>query len=249
MRAVLFGCPVDIVTMAETIDQVKSAVRTRQRLHHVALNVAKLVNMRGDADLASDIKSSDLIGIDGMGILLAARLMGLPARERVTGIDLMGEVLELCAREGFRPYFLGASKSVVNAAAAAISARLPSIEFAGIRDGYFQAHEEEQLVAEIRASKADCLFVGMPTPKKERFLAAHREELQVPFIMGVGGAFDILAGRIRRAPSQWQRFGMEWLFRVYQEPRRMWWRYLKTNTIFAGLLLQAVFRWSRHEHS
>jgi N-acetylglucosaminyldiphosphoundecaprenol N-acetyl-beta-D-mannosaminyltransferase len=235
--------------MAETIGRVKSAVQQRQRLHHVALNVAKLVNMRGDPDLASDIKSSDLIGIDGMGIVIAARLMGLPARERVTGIDLMGEVLGLCAREGFRPYFLGASRSVVDAAAAAVAARFPSIEFAGIRDGYFGPHEEEQLVAEIRASKADCLFVGMPTPKKERFLAAHREALQVPFIMGVGGAFDILAGRIRRAPSQWQRFGMEWLFRVYQEPRRMWWRYLRTNTIFAGLLLQAVFRWSRHEHS
>jgi N-acetylglucosaminyldiphosphoundecaprenol N-acetyl-beta-D-mannosaminyltransferase len=246
MRAVLFGCPIDIVTMAETIDRVTKAMRERTRLHHVALNVAKLISMRRDPDLDADVRNCDLIGIDGMGIVLAARLFGLPARERVAGIDLMDEVLKLCAQQGFRPYFLGGTQIIVRAAATAASAKYPALEIAGVRDGYFEPHQAREVVAEIRASKADCLFVGMPTPKKERFLASYRDQIGVPFIMGVGGSFDILAGHVARAPLYMQRFGMEWLFRIYQEPRRMWWRYTKTNTIFAGLLLRAIFRRSGH---
>jgi N-acetylglucosaminyldiphosphoundecaprenol N-acetyl-beta-D-mannosaminyltransferase len=92
----------------------------------------------------------------------------------------------------------------------------------------------------IRVSGADCLFIGMPTPRKERFLAAHRDLLGVPFIMGVGGSFDVVAGKVNRAPAKLQALGLEWLYRVYQEPGRMWWRYAKTNTIFAFLLLRAM---------
>jgi N-acetylglucosaminyldiphosphoundecaprenol N-acetyl-beta-D-mannosaminyltransferase len=98
------------------------------------------------------------------------------------------------------------------------------------------------LVRDIRNSGADCLFIGMPTPRKERFLAAHRDELNVPFIMGVGGSFDVLAGEVRRAPVRMRQLGLEWLYRIYQEPGRMWWRYAKTNALFAGILAQAVFR-------
>jgi N-acetylglucosaminyldiphosphoundecaprenol N-acetyl-beta-D-mannosaminyltransferase len=204
--------------------------------------------MRRDPDLDADVRSGDLIGIDGMGIVLAARLFGLPARERVSGIDLMEEVLKLCANEGFRPYFLGATRAVVHAAAMAACAKYPALILAGARDGFFQAREEAQVVESIRASKADCLFVGMPTPKKEKFLAAYRDQVGVPFIMGVGGSFDILAGNLQRAPIYWQRIGMEWLFRIYQEPRRMWWRYVKTNTIFAGIILRALILRSDYEH-
>ncbi len=100
------------------------------------------------------------------------------------------------------------------------------------------------MVCEIRSSRADCLFIGMPTPRKERFLASHCDALGVPFIMGVGGSFDILAGAVRRAPVRMQHLGLEWLYRVYQEPGRMWWRYAKTNTLFAGILAQAIVRQS-----
>ena len=248
MRADLFGCPIDLLTRAETIARVRDAIHQKKRLHHVALNVAKLVNMRRNPDLAADVRSSDLIGVDGMGIVLAARILGLCAGERIAGIDLMDGVLALCAEEGHRPYFLGATRSVVCAAAAAACKRHPALKFAGIRDGYFEAREERHVVAEIHSSHADCLFVGMPTPRKEKFLAAYRDQLGAPFIMGVGGSFDILAGRVQRAPLRLQRLGLEWLFRIYQEPRRMWWRYAKTNFIFAWLLLQAMFSRSGHEY-
>jgi N-acetylglucosaminyldiphosphoundecaprenol N-acetyl-beta-D-mannosaminyltransferase len=240
MRTSIFECPIDILTMSETIDLARSAMRHRKTTLHVAMNVAKLVNMRTDPVLAADVKNSDIIGIDGMGILLAAKLSGLAVKERVAGIDLLQELLAVCASEGFRPFFLGARSRVVLKAHDAVTAKYPSIRFAGTRDGYFAAEGEKEVVDEIRNSGADCLFIAMPTPRKERFLSAYRDQLRVPFIMGVGGSFDVLAGEVMRAPALMQRFGLEWLYRIYQEPGRMWWRYFRTNTIFAGMMFLAV---------
>jgi N-acetylglucosaminyldiphosphoundecaprenol N-acetyl-beta-D-mannosaminyltransferase len=228
--------------MADTVELARRAMHSRQRLQHVALNVAKLVNMRFDPMLAADVANSDVISIDGMGIVWGARALGLPAKTRVAGIDLFTELLGLCAREGFKPYFLGATPGVLQQAAWRVRDKHPSIAFAGFRDGYFTREQEAYVVREIRSSRADCLFIGMPTPRKEHFLASYRDALGVPFIMGVGGSFDILAGAVRRAPVRMQNLGLEWLYRVYQEPGRMWWRYAKTNTLFAGVLAQAIVR-------
>jgi N-acetylglucosaminyldiphosphoundecaprenol N-acetyl-beta-D-mannosaminyltransferase len=242
MRAQIFSCPIDILTMSQTIDLARSAMQQRKTTLHVAMNVAKLVNMRTDPVLSEDVKSSDLIGIDGVGILLAAKLFGLPVKERVAGVDLLQELLGVCAKEGFRPFFLGAAPRVVRKACAAVTTLHPAIRFAGVHDGYFAADQELQVVEEIRNSGADCLFIAMPTPRKERFLSAYRDQLRVPFIMGVGGSFDILAGEVTRAPPLMQKLGLEWLYRIYQEPSRMWWRYCRTNTIFAGMMLSALIR-------
>lgn len=240
MRVELLGCSVDILTMAETVERARGAMRDRARLQHVALNVAKFVNMRSDGMLRSDVMSSDVIGIDGMGIVLALRFFGVHGAERVAGIDLCWEVLKVCAKDGFRPFLLGATPTVLHGAAAVIAAKLPSIQIAGLRDGYFRADEEADVVQQIINSKADCLFIAMPTPRKERFLAAYRDRLGVPFIMGVGGSLDVIAGKVRRAPKFVQSMGLEWLYRIYQEPRRMWWRYAKTNTLFAGILIRGA---------
>jgi N-acetylglucosaminyldiphosphoundecaprenol N-acetyl-beta-D-mannosaminyltransferase len=240
MRELFLGCPIDILTMGETIQRAREAMRNGERLQHVALNVAKLVNMRHDPILAADVMSSDLVGIDGMGIVWAARCLGLPVTERVAGIDLLTHLLSVCAEEDFRPYFLGATKEIVRQAADQVLSRYPTIRFAGLRDGYFKPEDDRDVVREIRESGADCLFIGMPTPRKERFLACHRDDLHVPFIMGVGGSFDVLAGRVHRAPAGMRARGLEWLYRVYQEPRRMWWRYAKTNILFAGIMTRAM---------
>ncbi|WP_245331713.1 WecB/TagA/CpsF family glycosyltransferase [Bradyrhizobium sp. NAS80.1] len=226
--------------MVETVERARVAMRDRRRLQHVALNVAKFVNMRSDRVLRSDVIGSDIIGIDGMGIVLALRLFGVPVKERVAGIDLFWELLSICARDGFRPFLLGATPDVLNRAANAIAEHFPSIQIAGLRDGYFRPEEEPDVVAEIIDSKADCLFIAMPTPRKERFLSAYRDRLGVPFIMGIGGSLDVIGGDVRRAPQIMQSMGLEWLYRVYQEPRRMWWRYAKTNTLFAGMLIRGM---------
>ena len=242
MRVEMMGCPVDILTMAETVEMARSAMRKRVRLQHVALNVAKLVNMRSDAVLSSDVAHSDIVGIDGMGIVLGARTLGYPVPERVAGIDLFLNLMAVCEQDGLRPYLLGATDRVIHKAAEEIAARHPELSFAGVRNGYFTSEQEKDVVRAIADSGADCLFIGMPTPRKERFLAEHRDSLGVPFIMGVGGSFDVVAGKVSRAPSKFQRYGLEWLYRVYQEPRRMWWRYAKTNTLFAGLLLTEMVK-------
>jgi N-acetylglucosaminyldiphosphoundecaprenol N-acetyl-beta-D-mannosaminyltransferase len=242
MRASFMGCPVDILSMAETVDLAREAMRNRRRLQHVALNVAKLVNMRVDPVLAADVASSDVVGVDGMGVVWGARALGVPVASRVAGIDLMDELLAVCARDGFKPYFLGAKPGVVRRAAENASKRHPTLQFAGLQDGYFKAEQEFAIVRAIRESGADCLFIGMPTPRKERFLAAHRDALGTSYIMGVGGSFDVLAGIVRRAPLRMQRLGVECLYRIYQEPRRMWWRYTRTNAVFAGLMAEALIR-------
>jgi N-acetylglucosaminyldiphosphoundecaprenol N-acetyl-beta-D-mannosaminyltransferase len=215
-------------------------MRTGQRLQHVALNVAKFVKLRRDPDLRADVLGADLVGVDGMGILLGARLLGIKVPERVSGVDLMERIFEICAAEGFRPYFLGARPAVLARAEEKLMQRFPTLRIAGSRDGYFKRAEEAEIVESIRAAKPDCLFVGMPTPHKERFMATYCSALDVPFVMGVGGGIDILAGHVQRAPAAWQRTGFEWLYRVVQEPRRMWWRYLSTNVAFAGILAGAM---------
>lgn len=238
MRAELLGIPVDILSIDQTLDAIDSAISSRNGLQHVALNVAKLVSLQSNAELRNDVVSSDIVGIDGMGIVLALRLLGYPDVKRVAGVDLLEHTLQLCARKGYRPYFLGARPEIVARAASNAMARYPGLCFAGWRDGYFTAEEEGEVLEEIRQSGADCLFIGMPTPRKERLLGAWRGRLAVPFIMGVGGSFDVLAGKVDRAPAWMQRNGLEWVYRIYQEPSRMWWRYLKTNTLFAGMLVQ-----------
>jgi N-acetylglucosaminyldiphosphoundecaprenol N-acetyl-beta-D-mannosaminyltransferase len=192
--------------------------------------------------LKADVMGSDLVGIDGMGIVLAARWFGIPVKERVAGIDLFMEVLAVCAAEHFRPFFLGATPQVLQSAVDNACARFPSLQLSGARDGFFRPEEESDVVQQIIRSRADCLFIGMPTPRKERFLAAYRDRLGVPFIMGVGGSFDILANYVTRAPAPMQSAGLEWLYRIYQEPRRMWWRYVRTNTLFASIVILAFMR-------
>ena len=236
MRAALFNVPVDILSQEQTLSLVHNALRSRTRLHHVALNVAKLVSLKNNAELKDDVVASDVVGIDGMGIALALRVSGHKPVTRVSGVDLMESVLRLCAEHGYRPFFLGATEEVVGKAVQTIKMKLPEINFAGFCNGYFTQEAEDEVLHKIRASQADCLFIGMPTPRKERLLRRWRDQLSTPFIMGVGGGFDVLAGKVQRAPLWMQKSGLEWAYRVYQEPRRMWWRYAHTNTVFLYML-------------
>jgi N-acetylglucosaminyldiphosphoundecaprenol N-acetyl-beta-D-mannosaminyltransferase len=240
--ASFLGVPVHLLTMDQTVTRVADAMREKRKILHVALNVAKFVKLRRDEELRADVFGADLVGVDGAGIILGARLFGIHVPERVAGVDLMHNILALCAEQGYRPYLLGARPEVLETALNNLKQRHPNIEIAGSHHGYFKPEQEADIIEAIRAAQPDCLFVGMPTPRKERFMARHRAALEVPFVMGVGGGIDILAGHVRRAPDFWQRNGMEWLYRVVQEPRRMWWRYLSTNLLYAGILAKAAVR-------
>ncbi len=235
-RREFLGAPMHALTMDETLALANEAMARRRPLHHTVVNVAKLVTMRKNAELREDVASADLINIDGAGVVYGARLCGIDVPERVAGVDIMVNLFALCARQGYRPYLLGAEKSVLQAVEARLARDYPELVIAGMQDGYFSIEAEGDVVAAINASRADCLFVAMPTPRKERFLKQYRDALGPSFVMGVGGSFDVYGGKVARAPRLVQQLGLEWLFRVLQEPRRLWRRYFETNTAYVGLL-------------
>jgi N-acetylglucosaminyldiphosphoundecaprenol N-acetyl-beta-D-mannosaminyltransferase len=235
-RARFLDAPLDLLTQAQTLEIACSAMRERRPTLQVSLNVAKLIRMREDAELRADVLSADIVNADGMGVVWGARLCGVEVPERVAGVDLMTSLLDLCSREGFRPFFLGARPEILDAAVERIQLRFPRLQIAGAHHGYFTPEKEPALVDAIRASNADCLFIGISTPKKERFSRSHGRGLGVGFVMGVGGSIDIWAGITARAPEWLHGIGLEWLYRLLQEPRRMWRRYLVANVHFAWLM-------------
>jgi N-acetylglucosaminyldiphosphoundecaprenol N-acetyl-beta-D-mannosaminyltransferase len=200
------------------------------------MNAAKLVAYQHDDDLRAIVAGCGLVSADGQSLVWAARALGEPLPERVAGIDLMHELLAAAARRGDRVFILGARPEVLERAVERIRALHPGIVIAGRRDGYFGDAGVAAVCDEIRSARADMLFVAMSSPAKERFLGAHGADLGVPLVMGVGGAIDVIAGVARRAPAPWQRAGVEWLYRLLQEPLRLGPRYLRTNGRFMALV-------------
>lgn len=235
-NCLLFGVPIDAVTMDEALAEVQAAIAYRCRLLIGVVNAAKIVNMSRDECLRYSVLGADLILADGMGVVWAARWLGAAIPGRVTGIDLMSRILESGNKKRYRVFFLGATQEVLNETVSRARKDYPGLVVAGEHHGYFRANDEFALVQQIRASRADILLVAMSSPKKEEFLARWADALGVPVLHGVGGAFDVFAGKVKRAPELWQRLGLEWLYRVVQEPRRMWKRYLTTNALFARLV-------------
>jgi N-acetylglucosaminyldiphosphoundecaprenol N-acetyl-beta-D-mannosaminyltransferase len=170
-----------------------------------------------------------------MSVVWALRGSGQPVPERVAGIDLMDRLLAAAAEHRLSVYLLGARREVVEALEKKSRVRYPGVEIAGFHDGYFGPQDHQAIVEEIRASGAHILFVGMPSPFKETWCERHRERLDVPVIIGVGGSFDVLAGYIKRAPRWVQSAGLEWSWRLLMEPRKLWRRYLTTNSEFVWL--------------
>jgi N-acetylglucosaminyldiphosphoundecaprenol N-acetyl-beta-D-mannosaminyltransferase len=238
---IILGVPVAPVAMDEALDWVDQAIRGRQRLRVGVVNAAKIVNMRRDPELRDDVLSSDLILADGMSVVWASRLLGHPLPERVAGIDLMHRILERGQARGYRVYLLGATRDVVETAAARLGELYPGT-IVGHQHGYYSEVEEEAVARAIVAARPDVLFVAMTSPRKERFLARWGGRIGVPVCHGVGGSLDVLAGEVKRAPERWQRLGLEWLYRLKQEPRRLWRRYLVTNSVFVALVLAELGR-------
>ena len=235
-RRVFLGAPMHALTMDETLALADEAMAAHRPLHHTVVNVSKLVNMQKSAELREDVSTADLINVDGAGVLWGARLCGVELPERVAGVDIMTQLFALCEEKGYRPFLLGAEQHVLDAVKRRLHKDHPRLSIADMQDGYFKPADEAAVVDAINASGADCLFVAMPTPRKERFLKQHRAALKPSFVMGVGGSFDVYGGKVARAPRLVQALGFEWLFRVVQEPRRLWRRYYETNTAYAGLL-------------
>jgi len=240
-RPELLGLPFDALTLNAAVERCLSWCAGPRAPHTViTANSAILCMMRHDQELKRACLAGDLIVPDGMSVVWASRMAGVPFPQRVAGVDLMARLLDAGARRGLRAYFLGAKREVVTALVEKSRVQYPGIQIAGFRDGYFGLQDHLGIVEEIRTSRADILFVGMPSPFKETWCERHRQRLEVPVIMGVGGSFDVLAGFIRRAPGWAQALGLEWFWRLLMEPRKLWKRYLTSNSEFIWLASREI---------
>ena len=237
-RPVVLGCPLDPLTLEQAVDAVEQAIERGGPYRHTAMNAAKLVRLQTDEILAAAVMGSELVTADGQAVVWAGRFLGHRLPERVAGIDLMSALLARAEQAGYGVYILGARPQVLEAAIQRMRELHPALDIVGAEHGYFAPEEEPGVVERIRSAAPQLLFVALETPAKELFLARNHERLGVPFVMGVGGAIDIMAGVRRRAPRVFQRLGLEWFYRMAQDPRRMARRYIVGNTVFTWLVLR-----------
>jgi len=241
-RIEFMGCFIDNLSMEETLQRIQEFILSQKPHQHVVVNVDKVVKANRDPELRRIINECALINVDGMPIVWASRLLGKGLKERVTGVDLFEALMLRAAEKGWRVYFLGARDEVVRGVKERYEKSLPGLKVSGFRNGYWKPEEEAAVVREITDARPDLLFVAISSPKKEQFLGKYQAEMKVPFAMGVGGTFDVVTGRVQRAPKWMQRCGLEWFYRFLQEPRRMFRRYFIEDMAFFGLLLKEWLR-------
>jgi N-acetylglucosaminyldiphosphoundecaprenol N-acetyl-beta-D-mannosaminyltransferase len=239
-RVDFLGCPLDLYTSAEVLEQVREAIDRRHRkciIHF--LNGNKVAQAHEDPEMREILWRGDFVLADGQPLLPMARLLHMRVPERIDGIGLMEQLLRLANQHHYRLFLLGAKAEVLASCVETIRLRYPDLVVAGIRDGYFQESELPEIVGQINAAKPDILLIGIGSPMKERLADRWGSRIEAPVIQGVGGSFDVMAGLVKRAPAWMQRVGLEWFYRVLQEPRRMFWRYLKTNAQCLALFAKA----------
>jgi len=239
-RIHLTGCPVDHLSFEETVKELCRRIEAGVRTHVIFINAAKVVRYSKSPQFRTIINRADLLLADGVPIVWASRLLRRPLPGRVNGTDLMERMVAVAAERGYRLFFLGASHEVILRVVDEFRSRHPNLKVAGFRNGYFCDDEHEAIIQEINGSGADLLLVGMSTPQKELWVDQNLNRLRVAVAQGVGGSFDVVAGIASRAPRWMQRSGLEWFYRLVQEPRRLWRRYLETNCAFLWLVLREL---------
>jgi N-acetylglucosaminyldiphosphoundecaprenol N-acetyl-beta-D-mannosaminyltransferase len=230
------------LTSAEVVDSVATAIAAGRRGYLCTVNVAILMMMRADRALQGFVERAGWVVADGQPLVWASRLGPRPIPERVAGVDLIGALCARAASDGFGVYLLGATEETVRAAAAALAGRYPGLAISGTASGYFSPAQAAARARAVAASGARLLFVGMGAPRQEQFIERHWAELGVNVAVGVGGSFDVLAGKRWRAPALAQKLGLEWAFRAAQEPRRLLPRYLETSSRFLWLIARDQWR-------
>ena len=239
----IFNIPIDAITMKETLQRVEDAIVKQEQIHHTVVNAGKIAAMQTNKELQKSVVEATIINADGQAIIWAANLLGQKLPERVSGIDLMEGLVKRSFEKGYKCYFLGATEEVVAKLVNIYKDQYSKDIIAGYRNGYFNKGEEESIAHQISESGANILFVAITSPKKEIFLNTYKKQLQnVNFIMGVGGSFDVISGKVKRAPLWMQSIALEWLYRVMQEPKRLGRRYLVGNTKFIWLVVKEYFK-------
>ncbi|BCW59986.1 WecB/TagA/CpsF family glycosyltransferase [Arthrobacter sp. StoSoilB20] len=234
-RKRVFDLPLDTLTMSESVQLCHRLIAERGHWR-ADLNASIVLAALEDQRLREYVETSAISNADGQSIVWASRLLGAPAPERVSGIDLFLELIKSAPERGDRVFLLGARHDVVQAVAGIFTTR--GVDVVGFRDGYWTPADELDVVREIAAARPDLLFLALPSPRKEHFVLEHKHRLNVGLAFGVGGSFDVISGRLKRAPLWIQKLGLEWCYRFVQEPRRLLKRYLVGNTQFVLLTLK-----------
>lgn len=226
--------------MEETVSYIFSQRDREKPFIREDLNAFKTILKKDNHDVLAALQEADIVNADGMSIVFAVKFLYGHSLPRVTGCDLFSRLLFECHERKKTVFLLGATKETVDHLHTTLTNTYSTNLIAGFRDGYFSSADWTSVIQDINDSSADFLFLGTPSPQKELFLNYAKNKLNKNMVlMGVGGSFDVLAGKVSRAPSWMQNSGLEWLYRFIQEPRRMWKRYLITNSKFSWILLKA----------
>lgn len=212
------GVNVCCIDMEEALNEVEDIIRDKKPSFVVAINPEKIMKAKKDEGLRKLLNSAAIQIPDGVGVLIASKLKRGSIKKRVTGIDLMQNICKRASQKGYRVFLLGAKPGVAKRAAEILKEKYTGLNICGIRDGYFK--DEDNVIDEIRESRADIIFVAMGSPKQENWITGNMEKYNVPLSMGVGGSFDVICGNIKRAPDFMCKMGLEWFYRLIKEPSR-----------------------------
>jgi len=233
--------------MAQTVEATEEFVATGRFAHLIGVNADKLLQMRDMPTMDAIVRRCEIVNADGASMVMAAKILGVDIEERVAGVDLMWELCGLAERNGHSIYLLGAQPEVVDKAADVLSSHYPALRISGLHDGYFSEQQFDSVISEVSSASPDIVFVGITSPKKELLIERFRKAGVVGVFVGVGGSFDVVSGKIARAPRWVQKANLEWFFRMTKEPKRLLRRYVVGNARFCRLLFGEL-RNSRRRH-
>lgn len=231
-RITILNTIIDVLNEQETIDLVEEYVKNKEPLHLMGVNADKINELNKNERLKQIVNSCGVINADGASVIMASKYLGKPLPERVAGIDLMLNLVKLSEIKGYSVYLLGAKQEVVEKTAKALKNLHPNLNLIGLHNGYFKESEWPSISKELKDIQPDFVFVGITSPIKEYLIEFLQDDGNNSVFMGVGGSFDVISGNIPRAPKWMQNAGLEWLFRVIQEPRRLFKRYFVGNWTF-----------------
>lgn len=237
MQIKLLGAKIDNLNMKETVNKVASLIGKGNRSNIVVtLNPEYLYRAQSEPQLMELVNEADLVTPDGAGIVWACKIAGTPVTERVTGIDLMLNLMPVAEKEGWGIYLMGSAPGVAEEAAQNLRGQYPALKIVGTQNGYFSESEQAEIVAKIKAAKPHLLFVALGMPRQELWIQKYKNEMSVPVSMGIGGSLDVIAGRVERVAPWLQRLNLEWLGRLIKEPQR--WKRQMVLPKFAWLVIR-----------
>lgn len=236
------GIQVSNVTMNEAVEIIECFIAQRKLWFVVTPNVDHIVRLQKDIELNKIYEEASLVLPDGMPLIWASRFLKTPLKEKISGSDLFIKACELSSEKEYKLYFLGGREGAAKGTAKTLRRRYPNIKICGFYSPPFGFEKDDKentkIVKNIQDAKPDILFVGLGSPKQEKWIYKYKNKYQVPVSIGIGVTFEFVSGMVRRAPSWMQKTGLEWFWRLIQEPKRLWKRYLINDPIFFWLVLK-----------